>query len=446
VTVAVLGLWHLGSVITACVAAAGHDVMGWDPDADTVSGLAEARPPVSEPGLAALLAEGIAAWRLRVTTSLAEAVSGADIVWVAFDTPVDDEDRADVDFVLNHVMAAFPFLKDGVLVLSSSQLPVGSLARLEQAWGAAAGGRRVSFACSPENLRLGRAIEGFSTPDRVVIGVRTEPDRARLTTLFAPFTDRIEWMSVESAEMTKHAINAFLATSVTFINEIATLCEVAGADAKEVERGLKTEKRIGPHAYLSPGAAFAGGTLARDVMFLKALGHARDRDTPLMDGVESSNREHRTWARRRLATMLGDLRGRTIAVWGLTYKPGTDTLRRSTAVELCRWLLEQGAQVRVHDPAAEGLPPDLSAVMRAYSPVQAAEGAEALVVATEWPEYRQVNLDALASAMSGRLVVDANRFLGTTAGADERFTMASVGVASRPPTPGSRIPDPGSRQ
>jgi UDPglucose 6-dehydrogenase len=428
--IAVLGCWHLGSVTAACMAAAGHDVVGYDPDAAAVVGLNAGRPPIGEPGLADLVAAGLTARRLRFTSDIAAAVAEADIVWVAFDTPVDDDDRADVDDVVNHVMAAFPHVKDGALVLSSSQLPVGSMARLERAWAAVAGTRRVSFACSPENLRLGKAIEVFTKPDRVILGARTADDRARLTALFAPITDRLEWMSVESAEMTKHAINAFLATSVTFINEIAALCEQSGADAKEVERGLKTEKRIGPYAYLGPGAAFAGGTLARDVVFLKTLGQATDRPTPLMDGVESSNREHRSWARRRLTSLLGSVKGRTVAVWGLTYKPGTDTLRRSTAVELCRWLLEQGARVRVHDPAVAELPADLAAAHRSASPEDAVDGADALVVATEWPDYRTADLDALATRMASRVVLDANRFLAATAGADPRFILISVGAAS----------------
>jgi len=156
-----------------------------------------------------------------------------------------------------------------------------------------------------------------------------------------------------------------------------------------------------------------------------------------MDGVEASNREHRHWARRRLASLLGTLSGRTIAVWGLTYKPGTDTLRRSTAVELCRWLLEQGARVRVHDPAATALPEDLSGVTRAFTPEEAAAGADALVVATEWPAYREVSLDALADAMAGRVVVDANRFLASTVGADARFAMVSVGIRADTPSSSS---------
>ena len=179
----------------------------------------------------------------------------------------------------------------------------------------------MSFACSPENLRLGKAIEVFTNRICIVVGIRDEHARATVATLLEPITDRIEWMSVESAEMTKHAVNSFLATSVTFINELAALCERTGADAKEVERGLKTERRIGPHAYLSPGGAFAGGTLARDVAFLRTLGTNVGRPTPLMDGVVASNAAHRMWARRWLESDLGDLAGTKIAVGALRTSP-----------------------------------------------------------------------------------------------------------------------------
>jgi UDPglucose 6-dehydrogenase len=365
---------------------------------------------------------------LDISADLCDAVADADVVCVTFDTPVDDDDCADVDYVVRQVATAFPYLKDGALVLSSSQLPVGTISRLERAFAQRADGRRVAFACSPENLRLGRAIEVFTKPDRVVVGVRAVEDQSRIEALLAPITDRVEWMSVESAEMSKHAINAFLAASVTFINEIATLCEHTGADAKEVERGLKTDTRIGPHAYVAPGAAFAGGTLARDVSFLRGLGAAAGLLTPLLNGIESSNRDHRSWTRRRLKDLLGSLQGRTVALWGLTYKPGTDTLRRSLSLELCRWLLDQDAHVRVHDPAARELPPDMTRVHRADSPESAAAGTDALVVATEWPEYRSVERNALARAMAGRLVLDPNGFLRATFGGDERFDYVSVGV------------------
>ena len=424
--VAVLGLWHLGSVTAACLAAAGHSVSAFDPAPGTVAALAAGRLPVAEPGLAELITRGIQLGALRFTSDLPSAVRDAEVVWIAFDTPVDEDDVADVAFVERQVEAAFPYLAEGSVVLCSSQLPVGTIGRLEQAWLRAAGGRTVSFACSPENLRLGKAIDVFTNPDRIIVGVRDDRTRARVQALLQPITDRIEWMSVESAEMTKHAVNAFLATSVTFINELAALCERTGADAKEVERGLKTERRIGPSAYLSPGGAFAGGTLARDVTFLRSLGSTLGRPTPLMDGVLASNTAHRMWAQRRLESDLGNLAGLKIALWGLTYKPGTDTLRRSDAVELCRWLVSQGASVHVHDPAAPALPADLG-VTRHDDPLAAAAGARALILATGWPDYRDIAVDRLATAAPQLLVLDANRFLGAILGNDGRFRLVSVG-------------------
>jgi UDPglucose 6-dehydrogenase len=278
------------------------------------------------------------------------------VIWVAYDTPVDEEDHADVNYVVERVSRLFPYLETGQEVLISSQLPVGTSRHLETLFAQARPGVDVSFSYSPENLRLGKAISVFTQPDRVVIGVRTEKSREVFARLLAPFTDHIEWMSVESAEMTKHALNAFLATSVTFINEIASICERVGADAKEVERGLKSESRIGPKAYLGPGGAFAGGTLARDIAFLTDLGQQNGLPMHLVPAVRASNDAHKHWPRRRLVDLLGDLRGKTIAVWGLTYKAGTDTLRRSSAIELCQWLREQGASVQAHDPAVKQLP------------------------------------------------------------------------------------------
>jgi UDPglucose 6-dehydrogenase len=239
-------------------------------------------------------------------------------------------------------------------------------------------------------------------------------------------------MSVESAEMTKHALNAFLATSVTFANEVAVLCEAVGADAKEVERGLKAEARVGPGAYLSPGAAFAGGTLARDVAFLARIGSDQGRPTHLLSAVKESNDTHKSWPLNALHGLLGELGGRTVAVWGLTYKAGTDTLRRSGSVELCRRLAEEGARVRAHDPAIQELPPEEARFIDLCpTPESALPGAAALVVATGWPEYRAVGAASLLEAMPSPVVVDANRFLQETLGADPRVRYAAVGKVSR---------------
>ena len=218
-------------------------------------------------------------------------------------------------------------------------------------------------------------------------------------------------MRTESAEMVKHALNAFLALSITYINEIARLCEHVGADAKEVSAGLKSEPRIGPKAYLGPGGPFAGGTLARDVVALTRLAEAKHETISVIPAIKQSNDLHRGWAFRRLQSRLGELRGKTIGVLGLAYTPNTDTLRRSAAVELCRKLLEAGARVRAFDPAVKHLPPELAAVSLAPDIAAALNGADAVVVCTEWPEFRRADWAQLIPDMRGRVVVDANRFL-----------------------------------
>lgn len=426
--VCVSGLWHLGSVTAACLAAVGHDVCGLDLDPATAGALNMGRPPVHEPGLDELVASGLATQRLRFTNDAAAATADADVVWFTDDTPVDDEDTADVAWVVDRMARVLPHLQDGTLVLVSSQVPVGTTSRLEEMWRSQAGGRRVAFGYVPENLRLGDAIRAFTRPDRVVAGLDDVAERPRIEQLLQPFTSRVEWMSVASAEMTKHALNAFLATSVAFINEIATLCEQVGADAADVARGLKSDVRIGPRAYLSPGAAFAGGTLARDIVFLSSLGAEAHVPTHVLAAVKTSNDAHREWAQRRLEQSLTPLSGQTVAVWGLTYKPGTDTLRRSSAIELCRWLVDHGATVRVHDPAVKQLPDDLREIVElSESPTAAARGTSALVVNTPWPQYKQVPAADVIPFMRRPLVLDATRWTSDTLGDDAQVEYLSVG-------------------
>ncbi len=409
--IAVAGLWHLGSVTAACLAGKGHTVVGYDRDQGTVKQLAAGLPPVAEPGLAALVAEGIKAGRLSFSTD-PRTVSTAELLWVCYDTPVDEEDRADIDFVVREVRALFENLRNGVRILVSSQLPVGSVRRLEQLLEADRPGLAAGFASVPENLRLGRAIEVFTRPERIVVGVRRPADRAMLNELLSPLCTNLIWMTVESAEMTKHAINAFLATSVAFANEIAGLCEQVGADASEVEQGLKSDLRIGPRAYLKAGPAFFGGTLARDISYLTGMGKRFALPCPLFNGVHESNARHKEWPRRRLRELLGDLKDKRIAVLGLTYKPGTDTLRRSEAVELCRWLHQQGARPMAYDPAVRSLPADLNGVLTLCgSPADAARGAQALYLATPWPEFADLDGTALAGMMAQPILLDPGRVL-----------------------------------
>ena len=243
------------------------------------------------------------------------------------------------------------------------------------------------------------------------MGVRDDAKKPVLEKLFAPFTPRMLFMRPESAEMVKHALNSFLALSITYINEIARLCERMGADAREVSAGLKSEPRIGPKAYLGPGGPFAGGTLARDVVTLTRLAAANRERLALIPAIKRSNDWHRGWAFRRLQSRLGKLRGRKIAILGLTYTPDTDTLRRSAAVELCQQLLKAGAKVSAFDPATKKLPAGLRKAALAGDAAAAASGADAAVVCTEWPQFRQADWAKIVPQMRGRIFVDANRFL-----------------------------------
>jgi UDPglucose 6-dehydrogenase len=425
--IAVAGLWHLGSVTAGCLAHAGHDVVGFDDNAEAIAGLRQGRPPVSEPGLAELLQAAMQVGKLSFSSDLA-SVSHADVVWITYDTPVDAEDRADSEFVYSKIERLFPYFKNDALVLISSQLPVGSTRRMEEAYAKQFPDGGARFACSPENLRLGKAIEVFTQPDRVVVGVRTTRDKECLAALFKPITDKIVWMSVESAEMTKHAINAFLATSVTFINELATICERVGADAREVEKGLKSEARIGPKAYLKAGGAFAGGTLARDISFLIDLAAREQLPAKLFEAVKASNEAHRDWARRKLLAIASPLTEKRIAVLGLTYKPGTSTLRSSGAVELCRWLHENGASVTAFDPKAEALSKDCQFIQRRADPMSALSGADAAVVGTEWPEFKTLDEADVLKAMRQAIVLDASGFLAGNLNANGRIRYITVGT------------------
>lgn len=421
--IAVAGLWHLGTVTAACCAFVGHEVIAFDEDREVISKLQQARMPVDEPGLAAMATSAVTAGKLRFTIE-PTAISDGEILWVCYDTPVSEDDVPDTEFVHSRISQLLKFIRPQTLVLISSQVPVGFTARLQRSY------PDLVFAYSPENLRLGKAIEVFTKPDRIVIGIRDQASMHRLSELFRPFTNNLEWMSIESAEMTKHALNAFLATSVAFINEIASVCEKTGADALEVERGLKTDVRIGPGAYLHPGSAFAGGTLARDMRSLLSVGKEHQLPMRLLQGVFESNSIHHLWARSRLAEILGDLHGKTVAVLGLTYKPGTDTLRRSSSVEICQWLIGRGAKVQAFDPVIADLRDDLKAIRLAPNAEFALDGADAVLVATPWPEFRSISSSAFLQRMRRAVVLDPARYLAGSFKNKHTVEYHAIGIAS----------------
>ena len=345
--IAVQGLWHLGSVTSICLASKNFKVLAVDTDKKLIENFNEGFLPVYEPGLENLFKKN----RTNITFSddLTQ-LKDVNLLWVTYDTPVDNNDKADVDFVVQKIKKSLAFLKDSSVVLISSQLPVESIKSLELFIKNKK--RKISFAYSPENLRLGDALNVFLNPDRVIVGYRDEFTKKIISKILTKITKNIVWMSVESAEMTKHAINSFLATSVTFANELASICEKVGADAKQVEVGLKTDIRIGKKAYLGPGGPFAGGTLARDIKFLENISKKFNLQNKIISSVFKSNQNHKQWHQKLiLDEFCGKLNKKKFLILGLTYKPNTNTLRRSQSIELINWLLSKNTLVSAYDPS-----------------------------------------------------------------------------------------------
>lgn len=409
--ICVLGLWHLGCVTSACLAKLGHTVTGVDFDADVIRNLQKGKAPLFEPGLDELLTKQLRAGKLSFTSDIPKAVRTSRVVWITWDTPVTEKDAADVAFLESNIQKAMPYFARGTRIIISSQVPVGFVKKIETIYKKRFPQKPCYFAYAPENLRLGKALDIFLHPDRVVIGVREEAAKKAFLPLFASITRRLEWMKTESAEMTKHALNAFLATSVCFANEVAALCERVGAEAKEVERGLKTESRIGPKAYLGPGTAFSGGTLARDVTALIQMNERHQLKGHLLRAVRDSNDFHKTWIPRKCDRILGSLKKKTIAILGLAYKPGTSTLRRSLAVDMAKDFYRQGAVILGYEPTIQALPKPLSKQIRlAFSLKEAIRYADLIIVMTRLPELEKLN-PSVAYMLKKKKVIDPNGFL-----------------------------------
>jgi len=410
VKVCTLGMFHLGTVTSACLASVGHEVIGLDSDNEIIENLKKAKIPIFEPRLEELILTGLGNKNLDFTSDPKEALDGIEVLWVSFDTPVDHNDKADIEEVFDQIKQVFPYLPNDVVVLISSQLPIGSVKYLENYVEKNLPDKNFEFCYSPENLRLGKAIEVFLEPDRIIVGVRSQESKKIIERLLSPISDKVLWTSVESAEMIKHAINSFLAASITFTNEIASICELVGANAKEVELGMKSESRIGPRAYVSPGGPFAGGTLARDIQYLTKMSEDNGLVSPLLSSILPSNELHKEWVRRKLLSLFPDLRDISIAIWGLTYKPGTNSLRRSQSVELCEWLIEQGSKISVHDPVIYDLPKNWKGLVKnQLEAIDAVEEAEVLIIATEWPDFQDNAIELLSK--KSLIVIDINRHL-----------------------------------
>ena len=408
--IAVVGTGYVGLVVGACLAETGNSVICADVDQGKIDGLTRNVLPIYEPGLDAYVERNQRDGRLKFSTDIAAAIAGADVVFIAVGTPPDEDGSADLRHVLDVADQIGRHMSRELVVVTKSTVPVGTAAKVQAAISAHA---RLPFhVCSnPEFLKEGAAVDDFMKPDRVVLGVDTDEARSVMAELYAPFVRTgkpIIFMDVPSAEMTKYAANAMLATRISFMNEIASLCERVGANVDLVRRGIGSDGRIGP-AFLFPGPGYGGSCFPKDV---KALVHSADEfGSPLeiLKAVEMVNdRQKRRLFEKLHRALGGTLAGTRIAIWGLAFKPNTDDMREAPALVLIDQLLEAGASVVAHDPAAmpetrRRLGDRISYAETGYA---ALEGARGLVVVTDWNEYRHPDFARIRQLLAKPVVVD----------------------------------------
>jgi UDPglucose 6-dehydrogenase len=431
--VTMIGAGYVGLVSGACFADFGHHVTCVDKDAQRVAALNRGEIPIFEPGLADLVEANVRQERLRFAVDTA-SVGAAEAVFIAVGTPSRRGDgHADLSFVYDAVREIAPLLSAAAVVITKSTVPVGTGDEIERILRDARRDADIQVVSNPEFLREGAAIRDFKHPDRIVVGTDDARARAVVAELYRPLylnASPIFYVNRRTAELIKYAANAFLATKITFINEVADLCEQVGADVNEVARGMGLDNRIGDK-FLHAGPGFGGSCFPKDTTAL--LKTAQDHGVALriVEAVASVNEQRkRAMARKVVAALDGSVRGKTVAVLGLTFKPNTDDTRDSPAIPLITALQDQGATVRAYDPAGMGqAKPQLQGVHYCDGAYVAAEGAHAIVIATEWEQFRALDLDRLKTVMAQPVIVDLRNIYRADEMKRAKFKYVAVGRA-----------------
>jgi len=431
VKLCVVGTGYVGLVVGACFAETGNDVRCADVDAKKIGGLKENHLPIYEPGLEPLVVRNQREGRLQFTTDVAGAIEECDVVFIAVGTPPDEDGSADLQHVLAVARTIGQHMNRSKVVATKSTVPVGTaeLVRAEIAKHT----KTAFHVCSnPEFLKEGAAVEDFMKPDRVIVGVDHAESRRVFEELYGPFVrtgNPLIFMDIPSAEMTKYAANAMLATRITFMNQIAELCEAVGADVQHVRKGIGSDRRIGS-AFLFPGPGYGGSCFPKDVKALVRTADGRSVQLGVLQAVETGNERQKRVLFEKLSRHFdGNLKGRTIAVWGLAFKAETDDVRESPAIVLIEALLEAGAKVRAHDPAAietarHVLGDRITFVEHSY---EAVAGADALAIVTEWLEYRNPDFARIKQALQQALIVDGRNLYDPERLSQLGFTYDCIG-------------------
>jgi UDPglucose 6-dehydrogenase len=418
--VAVIGTGYVGLTSGAFLAHLGHDVCCADIVPEKVEALSRGEIPIIEDGLEQLVREGLACGRLTFVVGAAYAVAGRDFVFLCLPTPEQADGSADVSYIMDVAREIGPLLSPGSIVINKSTVPVGTTRAIEQAL------RRsdVAAVSNPEFLREGTAVADFHDPHRIVIGCDDEATGKRVARLFDNISAPVVFTSPASAELIKYASNAFLATRLSFINAVANLCEAVGADIRDVALGMGYDRRIG-FDVLQPGPGWGGSCLPKDTKALVRIGENAGYDFSLLRGVIAANDEQHNMVIRKIQAMAGgSIADVTVAIWGLTFKAGTDDCRHSPAVTIANRLVRAGAKVRAYDPCVRRDLPGLEVCLEPYA---ACQDASMLVVLTEWEEFRTMDFDKVAALMTSRCIVDARNLLDPAAMRRDGFQYTGIG-------------------
>ncbi len=402
--IGVIGLWHLGCVTSASWAKLGFKVTGFDYDEQRIKNLNNGIPPIYEPGLSELIKDRTKSNFLLYSNDI-EVLSGCDFIFLCYDTPVRDDDSSDTSILEKSVDDAKRIMKDNAILIISSQSPVGYCSELRTKMKDF--NNTLDLAYSPENLRLGEAINCYLNPGRIILGAADKETETKCTNLFNKITNEILNMNLESAEMVKHGINSFLSMSIVYANHLADICEEKGARIEDVVRGIKSDVRIGQKAYLSPGIGFSGGTLGRDLKVLDSVNESSNGFAKLFGIIHTLNSERKDAILKKTRKILNGIEGNTISILGLTYKPGTSTLRRSLPIEIVNLFKLNKATIKVFDPKAEYSELDYKPNFEISKSIEeVAKDSDILILLTEWDEFKNYDWSKVINSMHNKIFFD----------------------------------------
>ena len=423
--IGVVGLWHLGSVLCAAWSKLGFEVKGFDYDKQRVSYLLEGIPPVFEPDLSETIRTSVGNGTLSFFTNM-QYLNECDFIFLSFDTPVTTDDSSDLTILEKSVRDLRAVMKDDSILIVSSQSPVSYCSTLRTIL--RSGNKKLELAYSPENLRLGEAIECYLNPDRIILGTSNRDAESKCLSLLSNVTDRILTMNITSSEMVKHGINSFLAMSIVFTNSLADLCEETGANIDDVVEGLKSDPRIGQKAYLSPGVGFSGGTLGRDLKVLDEVHQRVNNSSGWFGDIHKYNSSRKYTMVNKIAKLTNGLERKTLGVLGLTYKPGTSTLRRSLPLEIVNLLIDKGATVRSYDPKADYSELKNNQMFMIETTIEDLSiDADMLVLLTEWPAFKEFDWSTIKNRMKTPAIFDTKNFLNREELKESGFNYYSIG-------------------